>query len=173
MNIVLEEFTRNDFEKLISWISSPEYMIQWCGKTFSFPLDSAQLEKYMLGAEQDPPVRKILKAVDMSANIYFGNITIERIDKAAKQAALTCMLIGDNSYIGQGLCCEIVNSAVKIAFKEIGLETLTLNAFDFNTSAVKCYEKCGFREIEKTILEYDTKKYMNIKMKLTKTDTNL
>jgi len=35
------------------------------------------------------------------------------------------------------------------AKKELALEAITLSVFDFNVGALRCYEKCGFAEIER------------------------
>ena len=45
--ISLENFSENDFEKLISWIKSEEELIQFAGSIFNFPLTKEQLEKYI------------------------------------------------------------------------------------------------------------------------------
>jgi RimJ/RimL family protein N-acetyltransferase len=36
---------------------------------------------------------------------------------------------------------------VKIAFQQLLLEKVILSVFDFNTSAIACYEKAGFKKI--------------------------
>ena len=45
--IRLEKFSENDFEKLISWISNEEDLIQFAGSIFSFPLTKEQLNNYI------------------------------------------------------------------------------------------------------------------------------
>lgn len=44
--IKLEKFTRSDFKQLINWIDSEEFLIQWSGNAFTYPLDEQQLERY-------------------------------------------------------------------------------------------------------------------------------
>ena len=39
----------------------------------------------------------------------------------------------------------MVNAALEIAFVELGLHRVDLRVFDFNTPAVRCYQKAGFQ----------------------------
>ncbi len=44
--IKLETFKKSDYKQLINWINSEEFLIQWSGNAFTFPLDEQQLEKF-------------------------------------------------------------------------------------------------------------------------------
>jgi RimJ/RimL family protein N-acetyltransferase len=164
--IVLKPFERSDFNTLISWIDSPESMIQWCGRTFSYPLDQSQLEKYLKGAEENPPPRKIFKAVDSENGEHAGNITLECIDRENKSAAITCVIIGNINYRGKGICEIMMRSVIETAFNELGLTKLTLNVFDYNNPAIKCYMKAGFKIVDKIVVKYDEKEMLNVKMEI-------
>ncbi len=128
----------------MSWITSQESMVQWSGNTFTYPLNEEQLEKYIQGSEGENPRRKILKAVDSETGTYIGNITLEMKDPGTKKAAIACVLVGDTAYRNKGIGEIMVRETVKIAFQQLGLETITLNVYTFNKSAIRCYEKVGF-----------------------------
>ncbi len=166
--IVLKQFERADFNTLMSWIDSPEYLIQWCGRTFKYPLDEPQLEKYLNGALKTPPIRKIFKAVDSQTGEHVGNITLERIDIENKSAAITCVIVGNINYRGKGICEIMVGNVVETAWDELGLTKLTLNVFDYNNPAIKCYLKSGFKIVDKGIVKYDEREMMNVKMEILK-----
>ncbi len=38
--IKLEYFERNNFKQLIDWIDSEEFLLQWGGPVFSYPLQN-------------------------------------------------------------------------------------------------------------------------------------
>ena len=38
----------------------------------------------------------------------------------------------------------MINELLKISFARPGIEEATLNVFDFNIAAIKCYSKAGF-----------------------------
>lgn len=42
--VELKYFERSDFNQLIEWIDSPEFLLQWGGPGFDYPLNDAQLE---------------------------------------------------------------------------------------------------------------------------------
>ena len=45
--IKLVQFENTDFDRLISWVYSEEFMIQFAGPIFTFPLTTEQLELYV------------------------------------------------------------------------------------------------------------------------------
>jgi RimJ/RimL family protein N-acetyltransferase len=45
---------------------------------------------------------------------------------------------------GQGIGRLMIEEILKIAFRELKLHRVSLGVFDFNKSAIACYEKAGF-----------------------------
>ncbi len=166
--IILKRFEKSDFGTLIGWLRTPEEMFQACGRTFNFPLNEIQLGIYLQGEEMQPPIRRIFKAVDNENGKHIGNIALERINMTEQSAAVACVIIGDDMYRGKGICGFMMQSVVDIALNEIGLTKLTLNVFDFNTPAIRCYEKAGFKIVDRNEVKYLDKDYVNIKMELEK-----
>ena len=164
--IELQQFQRADIKKFISWFDREEYLYRACGNTFKFPLDENQLEQYIKGVEAKPQVRQIYKAVDLKFNLHIGNLTIERINREAGTAAIACVVIGEEFFLGKGICKMMIDKAIDIAFIKLGLIKLTLNVYDFNSPAVKCYQSSGFKEIERTIVKFGDDDYVNVKMEL-------
>ena len=54
------------------------------------------------------------------------------------------VLIGDKINRGQGFGQRTINELLKISFLKPGKEKAALNVYDWNTNAIKCYEKVGF-----------------------------
>ena len=42
--ITLRPFARSDFDRLIGWVTSPQFLLQWAGPLFTYPLDAAQFD---------------------------------------------------------------------------------------------------------------------------------
>ena len=61
MDVNLRPFAEGDFERLISWVPTPEVLAQWCAAFFVFPLDRTQLQRYVESARQ-PNTREIFVA---------------------------------------------------------------------------------------------------------------
>jgi RimJ/RimL family protein N-acetyltransferase len=160
VNITLQKFTREDFPTLIGWIHTGEFMQQWCGGTFKFPLDESQLENYINGAEETPPVRYVYKSVDSDTDSHVGNITLEFKNNIERAAAITCVIV-DEKYRGEGIASFMIRDVLNTAFRELDYESVYLNVFNFNKSAIKCYESAGFSKAAENIAEFSCKKAVN------------
>jgi RimJ/RimL family protein N-acetyltransferase len=135
--ISLQPFDKTDFDQLIGWIKDEEALMQFAGASFSFPLTHAQLESSL--ADTNRLGYSILCTADKTiighAEIYFP-------DNAT--AHLCRILIGDMKFREKGLGLETVNHLLNISFSQPGIEEASLNVFDWNKAAIKCYTKAGF-----------------------------
>jgi hypothetical protein len=77
IEIKLRPFDQIDFERLISWVSTPEALGPWCGAFFRHPLDEHQLQRYLDSASQ-PNVRVIFTALTEPGEVV-GHIEISTI----------------------------------------------------------------------------------------------
>ena len=159
MSVVLKKFQPREYKKLISWIKSKEFMVQWAGPIFEYPLTEQQLNNYRDGMPTNPPGRKIYSVFNADTDEHIGHIELNDIDLQNNSAKICRVLIG-NEYIGKGYGKEIVKAIIKLGFEDLQFHRIDLRVFDFNTSAVKCYESVGFvhegilREARKVDNEY-------------------
>ncbi|HDR8032367.1 TPA: GNAT family N-acetyltransferase [Bacillus cereus] len=137
--IKLESFKKSDFKQLINWINSEEFLIQWSGNAFTFPLDEQQLEKYIESANT-----LALKVVDEETSDVIGYISLGQIDNINKSARIGKVLVGNTKMRGRSIGKHMMKAVLHIAFDELKLHRVTLGVYDFNTSAISCYEKIGF-----------------------------
>lgn len=143
--IKLETFKKEDFQQLIDWIDSERLLTNWAGALFSFPLTHESLEWYIEGtndlANSDTFV---YKAVDTETGKTVGHISIGSISWKNKSARVSRVLVGDESVRGKGVCQKMVDGILKLGFESLELHRISLGVYDFNKSAIRCYEKCGF-----------------------------
>ncbi|HEE9033457.1 GNAT family N-acetyltransferase [Bacillus cereus] len=137
--IKLESFKKSDFKQLINWINSEEFLIQWSGNAFTFPLDEQQLEKYIESANT-----LAFKVVDEETSDVIGHISLGQIDNINKSARIGKVLVGNTKIRGRSIGKHMMKAVLHIAFDELKLHRVTLGVYDFNTSAISCYEKIGF-----------------------------
>ncbi|MEG7924775.1 GNAT family N-acetyltransferase [Bacillus cereus] len=126
--IKLESFKKSDFKQLINWINSEEFLIQWSGNAFTFPLDEQQLEKYIESANT-----LAFKVVDEETSDVIGHISLGQIDNINKSARIGKVLVGNTKMRGRSIGKHMMKAVPHI-----------LGVYDFNTSAISCYEKIGF-----------------------------
>ncbi|WP_062514335.1 GNAT family N-acetyltransferase [Halobacillus sp. KGW1] len=142
--ITLHDFRKEDFTQLIQWVKSPEFLMQWAGPTFDYPLDREQLEVYRRGSNKKGSEVLIFKAVDMENERVIGHISLGRIDHHNKSARIGKVLIGEESSRGKGYAGQMIDRVLAVAFGELELHRVSLGVFDFNKAAISCYEKAGF-----------------------------
>lgn len=135
--IKLVPFEISDFDKLILWIDSEEMLLQFSGPAFTFPLTKDQLKSNL-----EDKKRLSYKVVDSATDAMIGYSEIYSLDKSS--VLLGRIIIGDPEFRGKGLGQKIVKMLLEISFDQLGFEKAELNVFDWNISAIRCYEKAGF-----------------------------
>lgn len=133
--ICLENFECEDFDTLISWVDSPETLMQFAGPSFSFPLTAEQLETSLQDLN-----RHAFKAVDVERKKMMG---YGEIYFKLKTAFLGRIIIGEQNMRGRGLGLVLVQQLTHYAYR-LNPQQIELNVFDWNIAAIKCYQKAGF-----------------------------
>lgn len=77
------------------------------------------------------------------SNIPIGIISIINIDYKNRNGELI-IDIGDKNMWNKGIASEAISLILEYVFNELNFHRLYLQVFDFNTSAIKLYEKFGF-----------------------------
>ncbi len=134
--IRLEKFDRDNYADLISWVDSEETLMQFAGPAFKFPLTPEQLDISL-----NDKNRIAFRIVSNKTNLSIGHSEIYLSGNSAKIGRI---IIGDKKQRGKGLGKQIVNLLLDYIFSRLKIVQVELNVFDWNTSAIKCYEKVGF-----------------------------
>jgi RimJ/RimL family protein N-acetyltransferase len=142
----LEPFSPADFHKLIEWIPDSSFALKWSGPAFTYPLTEEQLETYLKDSNTVNASKYIFKAVDESTNEVVGHISLGNVDRVHESARIGKVLIGHPEFRGKGYGGHLISAALYFAFDELKLHRVSLGVFDFNTPAIKCYEKAGFKK---------------------------
>lgn len=135
--IQLEKFTEIDFERLLSWVDNEEMLVQFSGPIFKFPLTNEQLQKYITDENCIP-----FKVINIESAEVIGHSEIYKSEN--NMAKLCRIIIGNKKLRGKGIGKIIVNELVEYCFNNLNVEKVELNVYDWNKSAIKCYEKSGF-----------------------------
>lgn len=144
MNLQLRPFEPEDIDRLLDWIPNEATMVQWSGPYFIWPLSRAALGEYQQSGLQQPPVRRIFKAVDGDSGAVLGHIELNNLDFRNLSATLSRVLVNP-SQRGQGLGLAMTLAALQVAFDQLHLHRVNLHVYDFNQPAIHCYERAGFR----------------------------
>jgi RimJ/RimL family protein N-acetyltransferase len=138
--IRLELFTVDDFDRFISWIDSEKFMYQFAGPIFQYPITKTQLVNYISDRN-----RKVFKVIDTANLEVIGHGEINNIDLRNRNARLCRILVAEKVNRNKGFGQLIINKLLDIGFSELNLHRIDLGVFEFNKSAIKCYENCGLK----------------------------
>ena len=143
-HLTLRKFGEEDFGRLISWIGSPEIMRDWAAGFFTYPLTTAQLEKYREGADQGE--RRLFTVVDDADGQPVGHIELGHIVPHLA-GFVQRVLVGAPDRRGRGLGEQMVRCLASLAFEEYGFHHLNLGVVSTNHAAIRCYAKIGFQKV--------------------------
>ena len=140
--IRLEKFEKTDYDRLIGWVDSEEFMVVFSGPAFRFPITHEQLNEYI-----KPSNRAIFKVVETQTGSVIGHAELNNIDLLNRSARICRVLVGDQNNRNKGYGKAIIRALVNYGFNELKLHRIDLGVYDFNHQSIKCYKDCGF-EIE-------------------------
>lgn len=152
--IKLEYLEKEDLIKIVEWNTnkSEDYLLQWAGPMYDYPLTIKQVEDYLLNNNSDIFVYKILS---IDTDEFIGTIELREMDIGNKIGRVCRFLIGEDNFRGKGIGRQVLNEILRIGFKGLKFEKITLGVFDFDISAIKCYENAGF--VKEKIIENSSK----------------
>ena len=92
------------------------------------------------------------------------------VDVAEKTGFLKFIML-NNEIRGRGYGTQMLALALNYAFEKTGVLSVSLNVFDINYGAKKCYQKLGFIEnsILKDAFSFQDEKWARCHMTVTKT----
>lgn len=156
--IKLEYLEKEDLEKIVEWNAnkSADFLLQWSGPKYSFPLTIRKIEDYFLKeVKKENSSIFIYKILVAETDDFIGTIELRELDKLKKVGKVCRFLIGEENYRGMGIGKQVLREALRIGFENLNFEKITLGVFDFNLGAMKCYESVGF--IKEKYLENNSK----------------
>ena len=135
---------------IVKWTNEKgkDFLEQWAGKSLDFPLTESQIDDlkdiYSIFCENEfvGIIQKIRKEMN---NIHIGRFLI------------------NPELTGKGLGKRALIEFINLIFQDEGVNSITLNVFDYNVGAKKLYEKVGF--IVVNVVENPMRKYMMIMKK--------
>ncbi len=141
--VELRPFDRSDFERLISWVATPQALGQWCAAFFRHPLDEEQLRRYLDSAAQ-PNVRTIFTAFVPSGEAV-GHIEISMIWPHLS-SRLSRVLVAP-ARRSEGIGGAMVARACAFSFKTYHVDRIDLGVAADNAPGIACYRRQGFSHV--------------------------
>nr|WKN37582.1 GNAT family N-acetyltransferase [Tunicatimonas sp. TK19036] len=133
--IALQKFTPVNFARLKSWVASEALLIQFAGPIFHYPLTDEQLLAYLANPNRHP-------FTVMYHGRPIGHAEVTLLEN--NSARLCRILIGETENRGKGLGEQIIRALVALCWNHFHVQEIELNVYEWNTGAIRCYEKAGF-----------------------------
>lgn len=134
---MINTFTEENYQELISWIDSPEILLQFAGPKYIFPLTEEQLREDLA----DPFRFAFTVCIENSQEI----IGHAQLYVKPQSISLGRIILKSEEYRGKGLGRLLVNELLSFGFSNFEKQMAELNVYDWNLSAIKCYESVGFK----------------------------
>lgn len=129
-----------DAEIYTRWLNDPDLLLRLGSyRTLSLASEREFLERM----SREPYNFAIVRAGD---DRLLGNCSLFEMDPVFRRA--TCgLFLGDPESRGQGYGTEALALLLIHAFDDLNLQNVMLSVFAFNTPAIRCYQRLGFRTI--------------------------
>jgi RimJ/RimL family protein N-acetyltransferase len=163
--ITLKPMTEQDIPLVISFLAGTdeEFMHMWGGgRWYTYPVTSEQMvrqfhtrtenTRYYIIYNEDEPI---------------GSVELDFI-RWDERTCRVCQLIISVQHRGKGYGTDALKILTGHAFQNLGMKCVGLSVYDFNTRAIKCYEKAGFTEIRRITRDNG---WVAISMERTKSET--
>ncbi|GAB6091679.1 GNAT family N-acetyltransferase [Spirochaeta dissipatitropha] len=160
--IELLPFSIDHFAILRKEILDERFLMQWAGPKYSYPLSWFQMRKQMVAADESGKKNYLFSVKIQNSKDIIGHVQLSIIDRIANIGNIGSVLVF-HGYRKKGIGKIIMIKIMDFGFNNLYLDELRLGVFDFNFSAISCYQKMGFREYE---VEENARKVGNEKWNL-------
>lgn len=140
-----------DVEIFTKWLNDFE-VTDYIGR--SAAVMTLEGEKRYLEQNLNPEASFVIVTLDKDEMI--GTVSLERINNINRSATLG-IFIGNKDYLSKGYGTEAIRLILDYGFNYMNLHSIKLNLMSFNERALKCYKKCGFKEVGR----YRENKFVN------------
>ncbi|HHH41973.1 MAG TPA: N-acetyltransferase [Chloroflexi bacterium] len=140
--VQLGPLKREYLPQYLAWVNDPEV-----GR-YLFP---GQM-RFLTSEDEEEWFDRVRKAQDqivfailtVEGGHLLGNCGLRNIDWKNRCASFG-IFIGNKRFWGKGYGTEATRLLLRYAFEELNLHRVELEVYDFNTRAIRAYEKAGFR----------------------------
>jgi len=136
--LLLRPLASTDLRRCVKWFSDPQ-VIYFLGR--NSPITLAEEERWFRDYERRTDEQ--IFAIEV-ASTHVGNLGLHKIDRTHKKADVG-IVIGESAYWSKGYGTEAMRIALRYAFGELGLNKVSLDVLEYNTRAIRTYERLGFQ----------------------------
>jgi len=137
----LSPISLDDVERYTEWVNDMEM-----GLFMQFSIGIIDLDKERELLQQLMKESFTFAIVEKDINKAVGNCSLMGISSVHRHSWFG-IFIGDKTYWNRGIGTEATNLILDYGFNVLNLNNISLEVFDFNKRAIRCYEKVGFTKV--------------------------
>jgi RimJ/RimL family protein N-acetyltransferase len=132
----------NDAEKFTEWLNDVEILVNLQLYSSAISLENERTFLSDLSKDHNYSI------IDLETEELIGNCGFLDIDHI-NQTSEVGIFIGNKKYWNKGYGTEALSLLIDYGFKALNFHNILLKVYEYNKSAIKCYEKIGFKQIGK------------------------
>ena len=142
--VKLRAYKEADIERAIEFINDEEVK-KLLDSNIPFPMTKWQEEEWIKSRKVGADFTYDFAIEDLETGKYIGGCSINECDVKNRNCTIGIM-IGDKEYWGRGYGSDALKVLIKFIFEEVNMNKIKLGVFSFNSRAIACYKKVGFKE---------------------------
>ncbi|MCY4781360.1 GNAT family protein [Sphingobacterium sp. UT-1RO-CII-1] len=139
ISLKLLPFTRSDYSLFISWITDSRFLAQFAGNRLTYPVNRLQLDHFYSDTNRFP-----YKLIEIHTKATIGHAELLITPETIR---IGQVIIGNNKLRNKGIGKKFISMLLHKAFANWDKEIVDLNVYEWNTVAIECYKKVGFKII--------------------------
>ena len=139
-NVYLSPINVDDYQIYTKWLNNYN-IVKYL--TMQNQLLSLNKEKEIM--EKISNEEFVFAIVKSDKDVLIGNVGLSNIDYKNGNAELG-IFIGEEGELSKGYGSEAILLLINYAFNNLRLHNIMLTVYADNIRAIKCYNKCGFKE---------------------------
>ena len=143
----LRPYKAGDAQVITKWLKSEYAFRQWSADRYeTYPITPGDMNAYY---DRDKDSGKIWGMTAFDDTGVVGHFTMRFPRENDLGEIRLGFVIVDCEKRGKGLGREMVSLAIRYAFELAGADKISLGVFENNRAAIRCYEACGFKRVER------------------------
>lgn len=143
----LRPYKACDAEVITKWLKDEYAFRQWSADRYEkYPITPGDMNAYY---DRDKDSRRIWGMTAFDGSEVVGHFTMRFPHEDNLSEIRLGFVIVDSQRRGKGYGRKMVSLAVRYAFDFVGVDKISLGVFENNRTAIRCYEACGFKRVQR------------------------
>ena len=143
----LRPYKACDAEVITKWLKDEYAFLQWSADRYEkYPITPGDMNAYY---DRDKDSGRIWGMTAFDGSEVVGHFTMRFPHEDNLSEIRLGFVIVDSQRRGKGYGRKMVSLAVRYAFDFVGVDKISLGVFENNRTAIRCYEACGFKRVQR------------------------